>query len=207
MTKAKTKGAKQRQKAATRALGGLRTLYAKFEREAAARTPLQPQDDPLEAPTQARRNQMGAKFSAKELLDASNETEAGKALAIGVSDPDERRALFDRFMEYDKAITIFHTRVLGRVRYPAVSRMEFMPERLEASASDHIDLRTEDERAEAAKKDMALWDHRLAQLHPFRARIIRNAHCETFVVAGELNGAGRSFIAAMRALQDIVGNG
>lgn len=206
MTKARTKGAKLRQKAATRAQGGVGTLYAKFEREA-ARTPPQALDDPLEAPTQARRNRMGGKYTAKDLLDPANETEAGKALRIGVDDHDERRALFDLFMDYDKTATIYSSRVLGRTRYPAVSKMEFMPERLEASASDNIDLRAEDERADAAKQAMARWDALLAALHPWRARIIRNAHHETMVRAGELTGAGRSFIAAMRALRDVVGNG
>lgn len=210
MTKAKTKGAKikakKAAKAAKAALGGVAALYAQFERDAASPPP-QPLDDPLAAPTQARRNQMGEKFSDKDLLDSSNETEAGKALAVAVADKDERRDLFELFMAYDKAVSIYCIRVLGRSRFPAVSKLEFMPERLETRADDRPDLRTEEQKIESARRDMAYWDGILVRLHPYRARIIRNAHNERFVSTGALTGAGRSFIAAIRALRDVVCNG
>lgn len=202
MTKARTAGAKRRARAAQ---GGIRTLYAKFSRQAAQPTS-EPPVDPLEAPAQARANRVG-NLPRRELLDPSLETEAGKALWVGVKDATERRELFELFMAYDKAVNIYYLRILGRARFPAVSKLEYMPERLETRADDRPDLRTEAQKIDAARRDMAHWDGLLDRLHPHRARIIRNAHNETFVRAGELTGAGRSFIAAMRALQDVVGGG
>lgn len=204
MTKARTAGAKRRARAAQ---GGIRSLYAKFSRQAAQ--PLaEPPVDPLEAPAQARANRVG-NLPRQELLDPSLETEAGKALWIGVprdkdgDKRDERRELFDLFMAYDKAVNIYYARILGRARFPAVSKLEYMPERLETRADDRPDLRTDAQKIDSARRDMAHWDGLLDQMHPYRARIIRNAHNETFVRAGELTGAGRSFVAAMRALAEI----
>lgn len=182
----------------------VKDLYKSWEAESAPVTP-KVEEDPLKAPMQARANQLGQK-PTKDVLAPNLETQAGMVLHIGVKDKDERRDLFDTFMEYDKAVNLYSARNLGRQRFPAVSKMEFMPERFETRLDDSpADGRTDEEKADSARKAMRLWDDRLNQLHPYRARIIRSVSYqqETLVKCGEITGAGRSFIAALRALHEL----
>lgn len=202
MTVAYTKGAKRRAKKAGK---GVHDLYRQFEREAVA-VPPEPEEDPLKAPMQARARRLGVKPS-HDVLAPYLETEAGKALHIAVKDEDERRALLQVFLDYDRAVTLFSRRCLSRHRFPAVSKMEFMPERLETSADDApIDTRSDDERADAARKAMKEWDALLAQLHIWQSNIIKSVSYrqETLVEEGELTGAGRSFVAAIKKLHGLV---
>lgn len=185
----------------------VKDLYKHWEKESAP-VMADPEEDPLKAPMQARANQLGKK-PTKDVLSPELETQAGKALHIGVKNKDERRALFDTFMEYDKAVNLFSARNLGRQRFPAVSKMEFMPERFETRIDDSpTDHRTDEEKADSARNAMRVWDDRLNQLHPFRARIIRSVSYqqETLVRRGDLTGAGRSFIAALKALHELTGD-
>lgn len=185
-----------------KAAQGVKALYAEFERDLPVIA--EPQEDPLKAPMQARANALG-KCPTADLLLPSLETEAGKCLYVGVTDKAERGRLFQTFMDYDRALSLYSLRILGRQRFPAVSKMEFMPERLETRADDRPDLRTEDEKADSAKKAMRLWGDRLNQLQPAWARIIRSVSYqqETLVNFGQLTTAGRSFIAAIRALHRV----
>lgn len=179
-------------------------LYKQFEEDAAP-VNVEVEEDPLKAPMRARSYRLG-KGPEKASLDPVLETEAGNALHVGVKDAKERKALFDTFMNYDRAVSIYSIRCLNRQRFPAVSKMEFLPERLEVSAnSSDIDVRTEDEKAGDAREAMNLWDARLNQLQPWRARIIRSVSYqqETLVRYGQLTGAGRSFIAAIKALHKL----
>lgn len=179
-------------------------LYQQWE-EQALPVIQEPEEDPLKAPMRARSYRLGEEPDTANLNPAL-ETEAGNALHIGVKDQEERKALFSTFMEYDKAVSLFSIRCLNRQRFPAVSKMEFLPERLEVSAnSNDKDLRTEDQKVGDARDAMRLWDNRMNQLQPWRARIIRSVSYqqETLVRYGQLTNAGRSFVAAIKALHKL----
>lgn len=200
MTIAYTKGAKRRNKARR----DVADLYREFEREAAV-IPPEPEEDPLKAPMQARARRLGVK-PTHDVLAPYLETEAGKALHIAVKGDDERRDLLQVFLDYDRAVTLYSRRCLSRHRFPAVSKMEFMPERLETSADDApVDTRSDEERAEGARKAMREWDALLSRLHIWQSNIIRSVSYqqETLVRQGELTTAGRSFVAAIKRLYDL----
>lgn len=197
MTQAYSKGQKRKNKR-----GRVKDLYDEFERE--AQPVREPEEPALLAPMQARANALGVE-PTDEVLAPYLETEAGKVLFIAVKNKDERRDLFNTFNEYDRAHTLYMSRVAGIRMFPAVSKMEFMPERLEASASDVIDLRTTEEKADAAKKRMAEWDSLFLQLHTWDANILKSVSYrqETLVDRGEITSAGRSFVAAIRRLHQL----
>lgn len=189
---------------AKKAQGGKRAMQAEWEaQESRAATP-RVQECPLKAPTQARANIMAQKPSPS-LLDPMLESEAGRALWV-VCGKDERKKLYDLFLEYDVARMVYAGRVLNIQRFPAVSRMEYMPERLQASASDVVDMRSPEERVDAAKKAMREWDAKLDKLMLHQSRIIRSVsnRTETCVIDGDLTTAGMSFVAAMRALRNML---
>ena len=199
--KAYTKGAKRRGKKYSKR----KDMYPQFEREEAA-APITVEEDPLKTALRARGNAVGEK-PYPELRDAMLGDEAGKALWVAIGSTDERRELYNVFAEYDRALSLYHSRVLGRQRFPAVSKMEFMPERLQASASDHVDLRTTEEKAEASRKRMAEMEEALDKLHTWNKAIIRSVafHQETLVNQGKLTGAGRNFVAAVKQLKGVLG--
>ncbi len=193
-----SKSAKRKMKRAQS--GTAAAMYEAFELEAAS-VPQEPEEDPLKAPLQARANRMGSDVS-DALREPMLEHEAGQALTVAIKDADYRKKLFDTFMTYDRARSLFASRCLNMRRFPAVSRIEFMPERLEASANDPIDLRGPQERADGARDAMRNWDALLDCLPIHQRRIIRSVseRQEVTVIEGELTTAGRSFVAAAKAL-------
>lgn len=201
MGQAYSRAAKKKAKKAAR---GVKDLYAQFEQEAAQPGRHEPEEPPRAAAMRARAIALGVEPS-EDVMDAYLETQAGMALFVGVKDKDERRDLVATFSEYDKDHRLFMSRCIGQRMFPAVSKMEFMPERLEASASDPVDLRTVDEKADAAKKAMREWDQKLDALQSWQANIIKSVSYrqETLEVEGTLTAAGRSFIAAIRALHAV----
>jgi hypothetical protein len=201
MGQAYTKGAKKRAKKAAKQV---KDLYADFEREASQILCHEPQEAPQEAQKRARAIALGVD-PTDEVLDAYLETEAGKALFVAVENTDERKGLVQTFQDYDKAHRLFMSRCVGQRMFPAVSKMEFMPERLEADASDVVDLRTPEEKADSARQRMREYDEMFRQMHSWQANIIKSVSYrqETLVVEGEITAAGRSFVAAIRALHEI----
>lgn len=197
---AHTVAAKRRAKKARKSV---QDLYREFERDLPP-APIKVEEDPLKAPMRARAIKVGENPSEK-VLHPMLECEAGCALWVGVKSVDDRRRLFNVFLEYDLTRSLFASRVLNTTRFPAVSKMEFRPERLEASASDVVDLRSPQEKADAAKKKMAEWDAHLDRLPIWQGRIIRSVsnRQETCVIEGELTTAGRSFIVAIKALDEV----
>lgn len=160
-------------------------------------------DNPTETVREARKRHM-PRANRSTLLDPIMCEQAGQAIAIA-ADADEAAKLWEVFTAYDRAHGAYSRLVLGRSRFPSISKMEFMPERLETRADDRPDLRTEDERVRDARNAMAAWDAHMAKLRPWQRHIIAGVvrQAETLHDLGVLTSAGRSFVAAVRRLRDV----
>ena len=178
----------------------VQTLYEKWEADSVTTNEA---DNPTETVMQARARHAGAAPSHDMLAPVWCEP-AGRALAIGA--PDEYAKLFALFVAYDSAMRTYSRIVLGRSRHPAVSKLEFMQERFETRADDVIDLRSEDERIADARESHARWVADLGKLRSWDRIIIERAalQTETMQICGQLTSAGRSFVAAMIRLAEVV---
>lgn len=182
------------------------SLHGKFARDAEReRIEAVEIDKPLETVMHARARQMGRKPS-ESLLSPMLCDQAGQAIRIGAKDMDEARKMWDTFCTFDAVHERFCRRVLNVSRHPPVSKMEFMPERMETRADDRPDLRTEDEKIRDARNAMSEWDSNLSKLQRWQEQIIRSVsrQCETLHVNGNLTNAGISFVSAMRQLLEVV---
>ena len=161
-------------------------------------------DNPTETVREARRRHM-PRANRSTLLDPIMCEQAGQAITLA-AEGDEAAKLWEVFTAYDRAHGTYSRLVLGRSRFPSISKMEFMPERLETRADDRPDLRTEDERVRDARNAMAAWDAHMAKLRPWERNIIAGVvrQAETLHDLGVLTAAGRSFVAAVRQLRDVV---
>lgn len=161
-------------------------------------------DNPTETVREARKRHM-PRANRSTLLDPIMCEQAGQAITLA-AEGDEAAALWAVFTAYDRAHGTYSRLVLGRSRFPSISKMEFMPERLETRADDRPDLRTEDERVRDARNAMAAWDAHMAKLLPWQRHILAGVvrQAETLHDLGVLTAAGRSFVAAVRRLRDVV---
>lgn len=161
-------------------------------------------DNPTDTVREARKRHM-PRANRSTLLDPIMCEQAGQAITLA-ADGDEAAKLWEVFTAYDRAHGTYSRLVLGRSRFPSISKMEFMPERLETRADDRPDLRTEDERVRDARNAMAAWDAHMAKLRPWERHIIAGVvrQAETLHDLGVLTVAGRSFVAAVRRLRDVV---
>lgn len=196
MTKARTQGEKRRAKK-----GRVTDLYEQWREEAVIPVEV---DNPTETVLNARARRLNAEPDRCFLGEMFGE-DAGIAIHLGAKGLDEANTLWSLFKRYDRHDETFHRLVIGKPRFPAVSKLEFMPERMETRADDVIDTRTQDERIRDARNDKARWDGLLERLYPFQRIIIKRAtrHMETLHERGALTSAGRSFVAAMRALSEV----
>lgn len=182
------------------------SLHGKFEREAEReRMEAVEIDRPLDTVMHARARQMGYKPS-DALLSPMLCEQAGQAIRIGAKTADEARNMWDTFCAFDGVHERYCRCVLNTSRHPPVSKMEFMPERMETRADDRPDLRTEDEKIRDARNAMSEWDDNLSKLQRWDEKIIRSVsrQCETLHVNGDLTNAGISFINAMRQLVEVL---
>jgi hypothetical protein len=190
-------------KSAKRRNHGKRAMFA---REAAREAEMQTieRDDPLATVRAARARQTGRPES--EVLAPIFGDDAGRAIDKGARNKEEAQRMWDAFDALDKAhrAAVFHT--TGKPMFPAVSRMEYMPERFEVRADFHPDLRTEDERHMAAMNKWRHWRHILGFLSRREHMSIVGALWQTdqLHLAGALTVHGLTFVASMRELCDII---
>ena len=94
-------------------------------------------------------------------------------------------------------------RAMGVGVYPKSGKIEMMPDRMETSAdAPPPDLRTQDERDEAAERAWAIWSGRLAQLPMGAASSIWTAiyGWADLHDGARITSAGQRFVAAMKDL-------
>lgn len=161
-------------------------------------------EDPTATVMQARARRLGKKPS-RDLLDDMLGDPCGEAIHLGVKPAVEARRVWDVFKRMDAADDAFCRRILGKRRFPAVSKMEFMPERLETGPNEPLDVRTEDEKIAAARDAHRNWSGLFDKLYPWQRMAIESAARGREVLQrhGSLTSAGRSFVAAMARLTEI----
>ena len=85
-----------------------------------------------------------------------------------------------------------------------------LPERFETRADDRPDIRSEDERDRDAVNGWMGWRGALQSLGAHDASLIIRASrqtCGALVIGGEVSTTGSAFVAAMRALRQVVDRG
>lgn len=163
-------------------------------------------DNPTETVMKARARRIGVKPSQDLVSNDMLGDPCGEAIHLGVKSATDARLVWDVFKRMDAADDAFCRRILGKRRFPAVSKMEFMPERLETGPNDlGPDPRTEDEKIAAAHDAHRNWSGLFDRLYPWQRHAIEAAARgrETLQKHGALTVAGRSFVAAMKRLTEI----
>lgn len=157
-------------------------------------------DDPLAIAREARARITGVK--SDNLAPILGEA-AG--VAIHLEAPDDSARLWDVYKRYCAVLSSHSRIVMGLPLFPATSRLELMPEPMETRADDVIDTRSQDERIRDAKNRMAAWRDMLDRLYPWQRMAIDRAarQQEVLHIGGQVTGAGRSFVAALRRLSEI----
>lgn len=168
----------------------------------------QPQEDPRIVVLTARCVQMGKEPTEANRLAASWQImgdPAGRAIAAEARDDMEAGKLWELFRRYDACHDAHHRRIIGRPRFPNVSKVEFLPETFEAREDEATDIRTQDEKdRDAANR----WHRCMAVIYKLarherealmgalflRVPLTKGATCTT---------AGRQFVMALRMVRDV----
>lgn len=194
--KAYSKGAKRRNHKTTR------KLYEHFREEVAVETI--EKDDPQATVREARARQTGR--PEKQVLAPMLGEDAGRAIDKGAVNREEARRMWEVWDALEKArrASVFHT--VGRPMFPAVAKIEYMPERFETRDDFTPDLRTEEERHMAAMNNWRHWRHVLGFLSPRERYSLESAlwQRDQLHLAGALTVHGVTFVASMRALVEVV---
>lgn len=196
-----SKAARRRRK---KAIGGKRELFGTME-AIEEMTTNRPKDNPLDTVRKARARHLSCTASDEVLAPMLGDP-CGQAISIGAENKQEAANLWQVFSDLDAADDAFHRRILGKPRFPAVSKMEFMPERLETGPNEPpIDIRTEDERIAAARDAWAHWRADLDKLYPWQRMAVTRGmrQMEAMHIRGALTAAGRSFVSGIRALHHV----
>ena len=131
--------------------------------------------------------------------------QAGRAICIGATDEAEAERLWETFKIMDAAAETYARRILGRSRFPAVAKMEYLPERFETRADDRIDIRTPEEKDIRAKKEWLQWCDLSSNLQPpLHAALHMSLRHKVQLHQGRgLTGAGRLFLVAIRRIDSL----
>lgn len=195
-----TKAAKRKAKRAKQANG----INAEFNERWGGQDTMQAEpDDPLATVRQARSRQTGV--PEDEALRPIFGEEAGRAIA-SVARANEADRLWRLFLAFDRADDLYFSRIIGRSRFPAVSKIEFMPERFGTRADDRPDLRTEDQKVNDTVKTWMRWQGHLGCLaaHERTAIIRASRQMDDLHKDGGPTLHGKAFVAALRVLAGVV---
>lgn len=166
-----------------------------------------PAEDPRVVVLNARTRHFGPEVDAASVMLSDP---AGQAIHLGARDADEAARLWDVFARYDAADETYFRRIIGRHRFANVARLDMLPERFETRADDRPDIRSEDERDRDAVNGWMGWQGALQSLGAHDASLIIRASrqtCGALVIGGEVSTTGSAFVAAMRALRQVVDRG
>lgn len=125
---------------------------------------------------------------------------AGQALYLSLGE-DEARALWGHYTALTAAQRRYHLS-MGLSIHAKTAKVESQPEVFEARDDQEIDLRTEDERDEAAARAWGVWSDLIKGLGLAHASAIQSA-AQGFgdlVLDGSVTQAGGRFVKAMQAL-------
>lgn len=196
--RAYTKGAKRRNR------GGKRALFAQQQAKEDALVMTVEKDDPQKTVREARARQLGK--PEKAVLLNMLCFDAGRAIDAGARDREEADVMWRVFSEFHQAHknSVFHT--TGKPMFPAVSKMEFLPERFEVRHDfAPVDLRTEEERHRDAMNVWSSWKHKLGFLTSRERYSIDCASRQMDTLYdGGITVHGQTFVAAMRTLCEVV---
>ena len=136
-----------------------------------------------------------AKMRSQSLGEA-----AGIALHLSLPGHEAAR-LYAHYAGLTAAEDRYH-RSIGKSIHAKTAKIEMMPERVETRADDTPDLRTQDERDEAAKSAWRRWDGLLDAIGLMHRSSIDTARMgfAELVVDGSVTVHGKRFVAAMIAL-------
>lgn len=200
--KAYSAAAKKKNRKAWNRARGVAAMYQDFQDEVTVQTV--EKDDPTKTVREARARQLYK--GEQDVFDPMLCFDAGRALDAGARNKDEAKTLWDLFTRFDIAhrASVYHS--TGKPREPAVSRMEFMPERFEVRHDlPPIDLRSEEERHDAAMKRWRECKHLLGFLTSRERYAINDAFWQgTTLYDGGITVHGQTFVASMRTLSEVV---
>lgn len=196
MTKAYSKAAKRRAKKA-RDLPELAKTEGKKSRGRARMKEIQ--EDAQKAVLNARKKQTGVEDKNALRSEILSEP-AGQALWLSLAQDDAHR-LWGHYKALTAAQRRYHAS-LGVSVHAKTAKTEYQPEAFEVRDDDRPDLRTEDERDEAAAKAWRIWCDRLDEIGLSQSAAIHTAiqGFTGMVDAGKVTLAGTRFVAAMQAL-------
>lgn len=158
------------------------------------------EEDPRLVAFEARKRVWGI---GDDALDPMTAEEAGVAIKLGAESKAEARHLWQVYTSYDGVDDRYCKFVIGKQRFEAVSKLEFLPERLETRPDDRPDLRTEEEKIRDARNNWHIWQGFMGELERWeRTAINRSVRREDELVKdGELTVHGKALVRALRALR------
>ncbi|WP_312529954.1 hypothetical protein [Paracoccus sp. (in: a-proteobacteria)] len=129
---------------------------------------------------------------------------AGQAIAIGSVDKAEADRLWAAFKKVDMADDAYMRRIIGKHRFPNVSKAEFLPESFETNPDDVPDNRTADEKDRDAVNGWMRMQGLLGCLAGHERHSIASIMRRRVdpVKGGQLTTAGLAFVAAIRMLDE-----
>lgn len=183
---------------------GKRTLFARQQTIEDMQVQTIERDAPQQTVREARARQTGRPEDI--VVDPIFGEDAGRAIDAGARNRDEAAEMWRIFRAFDQAhrASVFHS--TGRPMFPAVSKMEYMPERFEVRADFSPDLRSEEQRHADAMRAWEYWRHVTGLLSPRERYSVLNASWQTDQLHkdGGLTVHGITFVAAMRAMCAVV---
>ena len=207
---AKTKREQTMRRARRRKAKSKRSIEARQEQVQGVihNAPLQTIEEVREVVRAARARHMQMQSSAAMDEPMMGE-EAGRAITIGAANEHEANQLWETFKLIDASDEAFSRRVLGKPRFPAVAKMEMLPERMETRPDDRIDVRTADQKAADAKRSWAGWCELLGSLHmPLHAAMHMALRQRVKLHQGrQLTRTGSLFVDAMRQVNAVYRKG
>lgn len=163
--------------------------------------------DPRKAALAARCVQMGVeptKYARQAAAAQHLEHPLGRVMAFRCSAQEISR-LWGTWRALQAAKRAYENRILSRSSDPKGMALELLPEPLEADDNHTVDIRSRDERDEAARKAWDIWRERLAKLSP-RDRHLLMEQGPTLYSAQwrQPTAAGLATLEALKALHAVV---
>jgi len=211
MGKAYTKGAKRRAKK----LAGVADIAETPKREANgcfANRIRQQTDDPQKTALQARVRQSGGE-DTKEGRSAVSAPHMGCQMGLvmdhaiaGDVKRDTITALWRTFSDWRMVEASFKWRYLGQSEYAKTASIQMMPERFEADASHTVDLRSEEEKDQAAISVWKHWQGLLGHLDRNMLAVLNDARLDraTLFRGGKPTRRGIYALESLKALHLVV---
>ena len=126
-----------------------------------------PQEDARTVALDARRRIMGKPDTDAARIAANSPmlgTDAGRCIAAMHPQADVQAKLWDIWQAVCAARNTYRTRILGMTGQPKGASIGFIPDKLETDPSMTVDLRTAEERDQAAKRGDLYWASLIAKL-------------------------------------------